>query len=101
MVVACIVNIWLYWSALSTLPFGAINCRRMRTASSPPTMKKKNAATPYMMPSFLWSTVTIQSRQDVLAAGRLKTPRASLGLTPTVAPPATATSEEGRSMMAI
>ena len=64
-------------------------------------MKNAKAATPYMMPSFLWSTVTIQSRHELLAAGRLNTPSASLGFTPTVAPPATAISVEGRSMMAI
>jgi hypothetical protein len=63
-------------------------------------MKKTKDATPYMMPSFLWSTVTNQSFQEEDAAGRLKTPRASLGFT-TVGAPAIATSAEGRSMMAI
>jgi len=53
-----------------------------------------------MMPIFLWSTVTNQSRQLLLAAGRLKTPSASLGTT-TGGTPNGAMSVEGRSMMAI
>jgi hypothetical protein len=53
MVVACIVNIWLYCSGDSTLPLGAASCRRIRPASMPPTRKKANATTPYMMPIFL------------------------------------------------
>ncbi|CAB4724797.1 unannotated protein [freshwater metagenome] len=53
MVVACIVNIWLYCSALSTLPLGAASCSRMSIASRPPTMKNTKATTPYIMPIFL------------------------------------------------
>ena len=40
----------------------------------PPTMKKNIAATPYMMPSFLWSTVNTHDRQPVVLTGRRKTP---------------------------
>jgi len=43
MVVPCIVNIWLYISAVRILPFGYISCQRMSPASTPPTMKKKSA----------------------------------------------------------
>ena len=45
-VVPCIVNIVLYCCAVSTVPLGVINCRRMRRASKPPTKKKKRAKIP-------------------------------------------------------
>ncbi len=40
----------------------------------PPRKKKNIAATPYMMPMRLWSTVVSQLRQPVVARGRVKTP---------------------------
>ena len=79
-VVACIVNIWLYKSAFNTLPFGAASCKRMSTASSPPTMKKNSAAAEYMIPSFLWSTVNSHDFQPVDATGRLSAPSDVLGV---------------------
>jgi hypothetical protein len=33
--------------------FGTASCTRMRSASTPPMMKKNMAAAPYMMPIFL------------------------------------------------
>ena len=72
--VACIVNIWLYRSALSTVPSGPASCARISSASRPPTRKKNIAATPYMMPSFLWSTVNTHDRQPVVLTGRRNTP---------------------------
>src|SRR5688500_78273 len=44
----------------------------MTRASTPPTRKKKNAATPYIMPMRLWSTVVIQLQRPVFVftAGR-------------------------------
>ena len=70
MVVACIVNIWLYLSADRIVPSGPASCRRMSPASRPPTMKKNIATTPYMMPIFLWSTVKAHERQPVVSTGR-------------------------------
>ena len=52
-VVACIVNIWLYLSADRMWPSGRASWARMRLASRPPTMKNTIAVTPYMMPIFL------------------------------------------------
>ena len=40
----------------------------------PPTTKNAIALTPYMMPSFLWSTVKAHARQPVAETGRRKTP---------------------------
>ena len=80
MVVACMVNIWLYKSAFNTLPFGAASCRRIRTASSPPTIKKNSAAAEYIMPSFLWSTVNSHDFQPVDATGRFSAPSDVLGV---------------------
>src|SRR4051812_1767166 len=75
MVVPCIVNTWLYRSALSSLPLGRASCRRMWRASTPPKMKKNMAAAPYMIAIFLWSTVVTQLRQPVVDEdGRVKTP---------------------------
>ena len=45
-VVPCIVNIVLYCCAVSTVPLGYINWRRMSSASTPPTKKKNSANTP-------------------------------------------------------
>ena len=73
-VVACMVNIWLYLSAESTVPFGPANWARISRASMPPMMKKAMATTPYMMPSFLWSIVNSQDFQPVVSTGRRHTP---------------------------
>ena len=48
--------------------FGTRSCVRMNKASTPPTTKNKRAATPYMMPIRLWSTVVIQLQIPVFAA---------------------------------
>jgi hypothetical protein len=42
MVVPCIVNSWLYVSALTRCRFGPPSCARIITASRPPTTKKKS-----------------------------------------------------------
>ena len=99
MVVACMVNIWLYTLALKTLPSGAASWRRMSTASMPPTMKKNIAMTPYIMPSFLWSTVKSHDFHPVVATGRLKPPCARDGVAGGAisTPPAVA----GRSIIAM
>ena len=68
-------------------------------------MKKKNATAPYMMPSFLWSTVNTHDFQPVVLTGRLNTPRAADGVTNAGglagASPKRAGAFEGRSMIAI
>ena len=46
MVVPCIVNIVLYCAAVSTVPFGPASCRRMSSASTPPSTKKISAVPP-------------------------------------------------------
>ena len=69
-VIPCIVKIWLYWSALSIVPSGWASCARISRASSPPTMKKTNATTPYIIPIFLWSTVVNQLQKPVSDDGR-------------------------------
>ena len=40
----------------------------------PPTMKKKKAVTPYMIPIFLWSIVKSHDLQPVVETGRRKMP---------------------------
>jgi hypothetical protein len=42
-VVPCIVNSWLYISALTRFMLGLANCARMIAASTPPQMKKQIA----------------------------------------------------------
>ena len=56
----------------------------------PPTTKKNIAATPYMMPIRLWSTVNTHERQPVAATGRRNTPRARDGVTTSGGAPTTA-----------
>src|SRR5689334_9545057 len=72
MVVPCIVNIVLYWFAVSTVPFGCASCMRISSASIPPTHKNSMAVTPYMIPIFLWSTVVNQLQKPVVERGRRK-----------------------------
>jgi hypothetical protein len=43
---------------------------RIMRASMPPSIKKKNAVTPYRIPMRLWSTVVIQAQMPVGARGR-------------------------------
>ena len=42
-VVPCIVNIWLYCPAVSTVPFGWKSWRRISSASTPPSTRKTSA----------------------------------------------------------
>ncbi len=99
-VVACIVNIWLYMSALRTFPSGAANCKRINNASTPPTMKKNIAKTPYMMPIFLWSTVNNHDFHPVDCTGRRKLPNVVEGTT-TLGVFAASSSVDGLSMIAM
>ncbi len=69
----CIVKIWLYWSAVRNVCSGRASWMRMRSASAPPTRKKKKAVMKYMMPIFLWSTVVSQLHLPVSAVGRRNT----------------------------
>src|SRR4051794_10481041 len=66
----------------------------------PPTTKKNSAATPYMIPSFLWSTVKTHDRHPVAETGRRNTPYVVVGVTRAgAAGPVVA--GIGRSMMAM
>src|SRR5690606_22454430 len=82
-VVACIVNIWLYLSADRILPSGPASWARMSSASRPPTRKKNRDTTPYMIPSFLWSTVKTHDFQPVACTGRRRAPYVDDGVTGT------------------
>ena len=73
-VVPCMVNSWLYMRAVTKSLSGRANCVRMAKASTPPMRKKSIAKAPYMMPSFLWSTVVNQSNKPRVRSGR-KRPR--------------------------
>ena len=55
--VPCIVNSRLYVSGPTTLLLGNASCSRITAAITPATIKNNNAATTYMIPSRLWSTV--------------------------------------------
>ena len=74
MVVACMVNIWLYLSADRIVPSFVASWARMSRASKPPTKRKKIETTPYMIPSFLWSIVKSHDFQPVVSTGRRNTP---------------------------
>ena len=71
-VVPCMVNIALYSAALKKLLSGEANWILNKRASMPPISKKKNAAYPYIIPIFLWSTVVIQLHSPVSEEGLLK-----------------------------
>ena len=70
MVVACMVNIWLYLSADRIVPSACASWARIKRASKPPTKKKTMATKPYMIPIFLWSTVKAHDFQPVVSTGR-------------------------------
>ncbi len=61
MVVPWTVNSRLNTSGDSTFPFGKASCARMSAARVPASAKKNSAVAMYMIPSRLWSTVTIHS----------------------------------------
>ncbi len=71
-VVPCMVNMALYWSAVRKVASAEESWIRSSRASSPPTMKKMKAVYPYMIPIFLWSTVVNQPSKPVFALGRRK-----------------------------
>ena len=73
----CIVKIWLYCSAFSTVLLGFASCDRISSASTPPMMKNRNDVIPYMSPIFLWSTVVNQLQKPVVAIGRRRIPSAA------------------------
>src|SRR6478735_6399562 len=79
----CMVKIWLYWSAFSSVLLGFDNCDRISSASQPPSTKNRNADSPYMIPIFLWSTVVNQLQKPSVAIGRRRIP--FCGVTVTVA----------------
>jgi hypothetical protein len=76
----CIVNTWLYRSAERRSLPGTANCVRINRASKPPIRKNDRAATPYMIPIFLWSTVVNHDFQPEVSVGRVNTPRGRAGI---------------------
>ena len=74
MVVPCIVKIWLYCSAVRTVPSGVNSWALMRRASTPPHRNQNMATAPYIMPIFLWSTVKTHARQPLALVGRANAP---------------------------
>src|SRR5690349_23969907 len=73
-VMPCMVKIWLYWSAFSSVLLGLASCERINSASHPPITKNRNDDRPYMIPIFLWSTVVNQLQKPVVAIGRRRIP---------------------------
>src|ERR1700716_1354338 len=67
-VVPCIVNSWLYVCGVSRSLFGTESCRRIRSASTPPIMKKANVRTRYMIPMRLSSVVVTHETQPLGSA---------------------------------
>ena len=60
MVVPCMVKSSVKRSADTMSASGLDSCRRIRSASTPPIMKKERAVTRYSTAIRLWSTVVIQ-----------------------------------------
>src|SRR6478609_529506 len=64
-VVPCIVNSSLYVLGSRRVLSAWLSCRRMSSASTPPSMKKTKVRTMYMIPIRLWSVVVTQDVQPV------------------------------------
>ena len=64
-VVPCIVISSLYVCGVSSVLFAWLSCRRMSSASVPPSMKKTKVRTRYMIPIRLWSVVVTHDVQPV------------------------------------
>src|SRR5205809_3104175 len=69
-VIPCIVKIWLYWAAFSSVLSGFASWLRISYASIPPIRQNAKALNAYSRPIFLWSTVVNQLHQPVIAVGR-------------------------------
>src|SRR6266511_282086 len=72
MVTPCMVKIWLYFSAVSSFPFGRASCERISSASTPPIRKNTKEVKKYRTPIRLWSTVVIQPQKPAVEVGRRK-----------------------------
>src|SRR3954454_7108715 len=64
-VVPCIVMSSLYVCGVSSVLSAWLSCSRMSSASVPPSRKKTNVRTRYMIPMRLWSVVVTQEVQPV------------------------------------
>src|SRR6478609_142702 len=64
-VVPCIVNSSLYVLGSRRVLSAWLSCRRISSASTPPSMKKTKVRTMYMIPIRLWSVVVTQDVQPV------------------------------------
>src|SRR6476469_2433782 len=70
-VVPCIVISWLYVSGSSSVLLATPSCRRMSSASVPPSMKNTKVRTRYMIPMRLWSVVVTHDVQPVRSRSTL------------------------------
>ena len=68
-VVPCIVKSWLYVCGSSSVLSACDSWSRISSASTPPSMKKANVRTRYMIPIRLWSVVVTQRRPAARARG--------------------------------
>src|SRR5215211_2282863 len=64
-VVPCIVISWLYVCGSSSVLFAWLSCRRISSASVPPSRKNTKVRTRYMIPIRLWSVVVTHEVQPV------------------------------------
>src|SRR3954466_11513751 len=65
MVVPCIVISWLYVCGSSSVLLAWLSCRRISSASVPPSRKNTKVRTRYMIPIRLWSVVVTHDVQPV------------------------------------
>src|SRR3954467_14268090 len=70
-VVPCIVISWLYVCGSSSVLFAWLSCRRISSASVPPSMKNTKVRTRYMIPMRLWSVVVTHDVHPVRSRSTL------------------------------
>src|SRR5882724_7938164 len=88
MIVPCMVNSWLYCSCDRNCCPGTASSVRISIAIAPPTMKKANEVTRYMMPICLWSVVRNNRRRyEPLTVSRAGNGRVAIGLGATAVTP--------------
>src|SRR5690242_259360 len=81
MIVPCMVNSWLYCSVDRNCWPGTASSVRISIAIAPPTMKKANAVTRYMIPICLWSVVrNSRRRYEPLTVSLAGNGRVAIGL---------------------
>src|SRR3954462_4572003 len=78
-VVPCIVISSLYVCGVSSVFCAWLSCSRMSSASVPPSRKKPNVRTRYMIPIRLWSVVVTHDVQPVAGASTLRGAACGIG----------------------